>query len=274
MTREAWLKDHPYLEPVANLEKILEDAAAATPAAVPVPDLAPHAPERANGVPLLRSEVVSLDLTGAGQLFSALVDALASAALPEKLGEDARAVKDLLRVSPGYKGLSVRWASEGAPAEKAPATPQVGLLRYLAWRALRSALAPVVAANAAARGEEGWTQPYCPTCGAPPVMTQLSGPEGNRRRLLACGACGDRWGWKRIGCPYCDNEDGKTIDLLMLDAEPDLGIQICQACKGYLKIYRGDGQEALYLLDWPTLHLDAIAKEQGAARKGASLYDL
>ena len=41
-----------------------------------------------------------------------------------------------------------------------------------------------------------------------------------------------------------------------------------------MKTYAGQGEEALYLADWPTLLLDAMASERGYTRRGASLFDL
>jgi FdhE protein len=62
--------------------------------------------------------------------------------------------------------------------------------------------------------------------------------------------------------------------VLEVQDEPGLRLDVCEACKGYVKTYDGEGREALLLADWPTLHLDVIARERGYVRHGASLYEL
>jgi formate dehydrogenase maturation protein FdhE len=55
--------------------------------------------------------------------------------------------------------------------------------------------------------------------------------------------------------------------------EPGLRLEICNACKGYLKTWSG-AEDAPFFSDWATLHLDAMAAERGYLRLGASLYEL
>ena len=49
------------------------------------------------------------------------------------------------------------------------------------------------------------------------------------------------------------------LALLELEGPAGLRLDVCESCKGYLKTYTGQGQEALFLADWPTLVLDAMA---------------
>ncbi len=104
-------------------------------------------------------------------------------------------------------------------------------------------------------------------------MAQLVAGEGGRPRLLACGCCGTRWRFRRIGCPYCGNEDPARLDVIE-QGPSGVRLDVCEACRGYVKTYTGAGQEVLLLADWTTLVLDAMAGERGYRRRGASLYDL
>ena len=61
---------------------------------------------------------------------------------------------------------------------------------------------------------------------------------------------------------------------MAIEGEPTLRIDHCESCHGYLKTYNGEGNEALWLSDWSTLHLDLIAQDRGLKRLAASLYDL
>ncbi len=62
--------------------------------------------------------------------------------------------------------------------------------------------------------------------------------------------------------------------MLVVDGQEGLRIDACGACGGYLKTYTGEGDEELFLADWPTLHLDLAAVQRGFRRMGASLYDV
>ena len=56
--------------------------------------------------------------------------------------------------------------------------------------------------------------------------------------------------------------------------EAGLRIDHCEACKGYLKTYDGQGNEELLLADWSSLHLDLLAHDRGLKRMAASMFDL
>ncbi len=91
---------------------------------------------------------------------------------------------------------------------------------------------------------------------------------------MVCGCCATRWNYRRVGCPYCGEEAADKMALLELQGATGLRLDVCESCKGYVKTYAGQGQEALFLADWPTLLLDAMAGERGYVRRGASLFDL
>jgi FdhE protein len=59
-----------------------------------------------------------------------------------------------------------------------------------------------------------------------------------------------------------------------MEGEPALRIDHCEACRGYLKTYVGEGSEDLFLADWTSLHLDLLALDRGLKRLGRSLYDM
>lgn len=51
-------------------------------------------------------------------------------------------------------------------------------------------------------------------------------------------------------------------------------LQTIRNCQAYLKTYDGEGDEAVLLLDWTSLHLDVVAHDRGLRRRAASLYEL
>jgi FdhE protein len=245
MTRDAWLADHAYLRPVADLQALVDRAAASldVPAA-PVPRWEDYADEFRAGVPLLKSERAEIDL------------APAEAAVPALLGMVASA--------PGVTSLVSDSGQTVASDE--------GLLRYAAWAVLVRYLEPVLAQFSRWRDEERWLRNYCPTCGARPAMGQLIGKDPGRLRLLSCGACRTRWRYRRTGCPFCERADDHRLTVLSVEGEGGLRIDYCDHCHGYLKTYDGEGSEGVLLADWTSLHLDVLAQERGLKRLAGSLY--
>jgi FdhE protein len=272
-TRQRWLAAHPFLIPLAHFQALLGGAAAAVPA--PALDLAPfsdHAAAFAAGQPLLRAPTHGpLLRAAAADLLGDLLAGVAGLALPAPIAAGVAELRAALP-TPESRALAVTWLVDGE--EAAPPPPQTGLLRFLGWTALARTLGPVVEGFAAARDDGAWRRPTCPTCGALPVMAQLVDREAGRERQLVCGCCADRWSYKRLGCPYCGNEAADRLALLELEGPAGLRLDVCESCKGYLKTYTGRGEEALFLADWPTLVLDAMAAERGYTRRGVSLYEL
>ncbi|MBK9517562.1 MAG: formate dehydrogenase accessory protein FdhE [Anaeromyxobacter sp.] len=272
-TRRRWLAAHPFLVPLAHLQGLLERAVAATPApALDLPAFGAHAPAAAAGLPLLRGPTHGPLLRAAGaELLGDLLARVAAVRLPGPIAAGAFELRAAL-ATPGARALAITWLVEGEPA--APPPPQPGLLRYLGWTAFGRALAPAVADFAAARDERAWRRPICPTCGALPVMAHLVDHEAGHERRLVCGCCADRWSFERQRCPSCGNQAADRLGLLEFEGPAALRLDTCEACRGYLKVYTGRGEEALFLADWPTLVLDAMAAERGYLRRGASLFEL
>jgi FdhE protein len=267
--RHAWLATHPWLEPMARLHDLVEDAVARAPLRAPAVPLPAWAEEHATGVPLLRAAAgreVACAATGA---LAAVVERMASAEIGGKTGAACRELRQAL-AAPGALARAAAWIFWGSATGAPP--PHLGLVRLLGWSALRRMLAAPLAEAAPLRSEERWGRPHCPTCGALPGLAHLAADQGGRERWLACGCCGTRWPWRRIGCPFCGNEAPDR--LAVLEADGAVRLDVCEGCKGYLKTCVTDGEVDLFLADWPTLHLDLAARNHGFERVGASLYEL
>jgi FdhE protein len=269
ITLEAWLGTHPYLRPVRLLCAQVETAAAAGTACSAVPLWDAYADDFRAGMPLLKSAAAGIDLEACGRTVLALVERLASDPTAGKLAADASALSAELRDGGTSPGRVVDWLL--GEETFTPSSP--GLLRYLGWTAMARHLAPVVEQYATWRDEERWQRAYCPTCGSPPSMAQLVGTDPGRMRFLSCGCCGTRWRYSRTGCPFCEKDDRKLASL-SIEGEAGLRIDSCELCKGYLKTYDGEGDEAVLLSDWTSLHLDVLAHDRGLKRLAASLYEL
>ena len=269
MTLEGWLETHPWLRPAASFFARVEASAASLESAGPeIPPWDDYRADFLAGIPLLQSRDAPLDSGPAGAILDGLVGGLASDLSAGPFAEEIRAVHGIFRRDRDLPRRAVAWLL----GDDSFTPPDPGLMRFLGWTAMRRYLVPLVTAFGAWRDEEGWLRRYCPTCGSAPAMAQLAGADPGRRRLLACGCCGTRWQFQRTECPFCAN-DSQRLSAVTVDGEGGLRIDFCESCRGYLKTYDGQGNEALLLSDWTSLHLDVIAADRGLKRAAASLYD-
>jgi FdhE protein len=269
MTQDVWLARHPYLQPVAELHVLVDNAAVEIPIADPSAlDWENYLHDFRRGIPLLHSSNAPIDFGPAERVVALLVEKLASTPLPGKLGDECRAVATELRGELDAPQRAVAWLLDRDVFSSA--CP--GLLRYLGWTALARHLRPVVDAFASWRDEERWLRSYCPTCGSLPAMAQLVGTDPGHRRFLSCGRCGTRWCYRRTECPFCENENDHRLAVLAVEGEGGLRIDYCESCGGYLKTYDGEGSESVLLADWTSIHLDIVARDRGLKRLAASLY--
>jgi FdhE protein len=269
-TREGWLEAHPYLQPVAALCVEVDRAAAEIEAESPgTLCWDDYSGDFQEGIPFLQSSRAMIDLEPAGRAAASLVRKLSSESSSKRIAAEASALDAELRSDPEAPRRIVAWLL----GDESFAPPSPGLLRYLGWTVMSRYLRPVRAAFDQWRDDERWLRNYCPTCGSAPAMAQLIGLDQGRKRLLVCGRCDTRWLFKRTECPFCGN-DPQRLATLSVEGDAGLRIDYCESCKGYLKAYAGEGNEALLLSDWSSLHLDLLAYDRGLKRLAASLYEL
>jgi len=236
------------LEPVLALVHREAQAAA-------VPQIPLAEPEARNGVglPVLSRADFRVDVDEGLRMFRRLVAAAPTFPLREQ-AEDPKWIEGVLLA---YAAGDL----ETAPSE-AEATRRVQQLTFFAGMALL----PGLEAAATCLGRwvsPAWTEAICPVCGTQPRLAELRAPEG--RRYLHCGFCGWAWSYRRSGCPFCDNADGRGIELLVVEDDPRCKIELCGQCRRYLKLV--DNHECFGLVpsleDLTTPHLDLLALERG-----------
>ena len=257
-SHDSWLVRHRYLQSVADVRTIVDAAAARVPAPpVSTPQWPDYLDDFHAGIPLLHSERAGLDLVEPVSAVLSVLDAL-------------RAMPAALPFSARCRALDADLRASGT----LPPRVEAGLFRVLLWAVLARQLHLVVAAFGNWRDEERWLRKYCPTCGEPPAMAQLVGRDPGRLRLLSCGCCRTRWRYRRTGCPFCEVADDHRLAVVTVEGEGGLRIDYCNACRGYLKTYDGEGSEDVMLADWTSIHLDFIARDRGLQRLAASLYEV
>ena len=155
-------------------------------------------------------------------------------------------------------------------------------LTQLLELALQPVLWEAAARCASITDLDRWDRGYCPVCGAWPALAELVGPE--RRRVLRCGRCGTAWSWLILLCPYCGNDDHRTLGTLTAAssvrpgaASPTRGephaerVDTCERCHGYVKAigtFTPHPAVGLAAEDVASIHLDLGAREAGYTRPG------
>lgn len=120
----------------------------------------------------------------------------------------------------------------------------------------------------------GWKQGKCPVCGANPFLAILRSEDG--ARLLACSFCRTEWSFPRLVCPFCGNNNQRSLGFFYLPEKEAYRVYICQECKHYLKtvVAQNLGRRPLPGVEnLVTLFLDEIAQGEGYS-SGESFYPL
>ena len=143
-----------------------------------------------------------------------------------------------------------------------------GLLMTLSQNALKPALRAWCRQLTPLDRGIPWHKGTCCVCGATATLGELQ--ENDQVKHLRCGSCGADWQFRRLQCMYCGNEDHKTQRYLHAESHRErMHVEVCDACKGYLKViaaFTPTPPEMLPAEDLATLHLDYIAQEHGYMR--------
>ncbi|MCL5022711.1 MAG: formate dehydrogenase accessory protein FdhE, partial [Nitrospirae bacterium] len=210
------------------------------------------------GLPLLHGLDLGLDAEGARALMLLLAGSLENS---EKNG-NARLVRlaleegrldvcNLLSRTTAHENDAVRSAAEGLGLDPDFLRTLAENVLKPAFRAWRRQLMPLTQ-------DSVWNRGDCPVCGASPVLGELR--DNNLMKHLRCGRCGADWQFRRLQCLYCGNEDHRTLGFLYAEGEREkYRVEICEKCKGYLKVittFAPTPPELLAVEDLATLHLD------------------
>lgn len=217
-----------------------------------------------NGQPALNPEEVIVDWGLFDDVLGRIIE------VARRYGEDLEGVDSIPLSSDGYEawheGLVAGFLREEAllshAAERAGVS--LGAFAFLSHQAL----VPFVEAYAEALSERydtaDWAHGRCPVCGAHPLMGWLEEETGGRQ--LHCCLCRMDWSFKRIGCPFCGNEDQQTLKFFYDEKDDIHRVEVCDKCKAYIKTTdtrKGGGCLVVPVEDLITLHLDLVARDEG-----------
>ena len=195
------------------------------------PAVAPDAGEAVarleQGLPLLSAEALVLDGLALAEVCDEIVSIVAERQ-PELADALAAVRARLIRERERLGILAVEYLregriGEGEEAELLASIFDTALHPFL--RALALTLAPLVRDGA-------WYRGICPVCGGEPDFAAL-GRRGGQRRLL-CSRCDTEWTFRRVGCPFCGNDDPRQLGYYPSD-NGAYRLNVCGACRRYIK---------------------------------------
>jgi FdhE protein len=221
------------------------------------------AAKMAGGFPLVDFSTVGFDLSEPREYFLALLE-IAEKRNPGETAEMARKIRegeitfnDLIFES--FNPLPLEEEAEGGEEDAT-----FDLVELFIEESLRPALEQVVIRHGEAVTKSDWSEGYCPICGRDPKIGEIRDEEGTR--YLFCNQCGFEWSFLRIKCPFCSNEEQQTLAYFTIEADERYRVDVCNACKRYIKIvdFRETNRKAdLDVEDIATLHLDMLANDEG-----------
>ena len=113
---------------------------------------------------------------------------------------------------------------------------------------------------------------YCPTCGREPLISKLEAEIGSR--WLFCSFCHTEWLFKRLGCPFCENDEQDSLRYFYVEGDEGHRVDVCDKCKRYIKtvdsreMYRSQNP---YVEHLATLALDIVAEKEGFRQGGTTM---
>lgn len=100
-----------------------------------------------------------------------------------------------------------------------------------------------VAAPADMSTSDTWQFGYCPVCGLWPRMARINAEDN--RRYLWCIGCETTWGFSRLRCPFCLEDDQSKLGYLKIADTERYRIYTCDSCHRYLKTVIDQGAKEI-----------------------------
>ncbi len=113
----------------------------------------------------------------------------------------------------------------------------------------------------------------CPLCGGQPLLGVLRVEGDGGKRFLICSFCGNEWGFRRILCPTCGEEDEKKLPVYVAEQFPHIRVETCDTCMFFVRTIdlTKDGHAVPVVDDLAAIPLTLWAHEHGYSRLQANL---
>ncbi len=136
---------------------------------------------------------------------------------------------------------------------------------YAEWLAERAVQPQIIA-----------TQPVCPHCQAMPQVGVLRQEGDGSKRSLICSLCATEWGYRRIVCLFCGEEDEKKLCYYAADGFEHVRVEACERCKTYIETVdlTKNGLAVPLVDELASVPLTLWAQEKGYTKRQSNLLGM
>jgi len=161
------------------------------------------------------------------------------------------------------EAVAVDYLREGRVRGEEEAGLDAYLLTFIFINALRPFLRAQAQTLASWVDDSVWYRGRCPICGGEPDVAALE--RGSGRRRLLCSRCDSEWAFRRVGCPFCGNDDPHQLAYYP-SGDQVYRLNVCEQCRRYLKtidLRQVAGERLLAAERVLTAAMDVAALEAG-----------
>lgn len=207
----------------------------------------------------------------AGNLLEAIINSLKDdSQLPVEIISGCKAIDEKAKEDKDFYVTFIKDVIEAKDDKETSLEEAVFNTAYLlSWLSIAYILKSSVKDITETADEKGYVESLCPVCGKEPSMAILKRGTKGRRRRLSCGHCHSEWYYKRIGCPYCGNEDQNSLRLLQTENEPNIRADVCNKCNSYILTNLAESDVSKQ--EWAWLHIDILCNKESLSKKGSLL---
>ncbi|MFI5092515.1 MAG: formate dehydrogenase accessory protein FdhE [Candidatus Acidiferrales bacterium] len=114
----------------------------------------------------------------------------------------------------------------------------------------------------------------CPLCGGQPMLGVMRVEGDGGKRFLICSFCEYEWGFRRILCPTCGEEDEKKLPVYVAEQFPHIRVETCNTCMFFIRTIdlTKDGHAVPVVDDLAAIPLTLWAHEHGYKRLQPNLF--
>lgn len=257
-------EERPQLaETIRLYAKIVEaQAAVAVGEGVSLPERKEAVARLGSGEPLLSPKTLDIDAKAFADLCSRIGFALAQCR--------REFVKPLARIHAWLRDhaeemgrLARDYLREGHVRKGEEAGLDGNLLSFIFNNSLRPFLRTKAEEYADTISDSLWYRNRCPICGGEPDLAALE--RGSGRRRLLCSRCDSEWGYVRVACPFCGNDDPAKLGYYPSE-DRVYRLSVCDRCHRYLKtidLREAGGERLLPAERVLTIGMDFAAQKAG-----------
>ena len=210
-------------------------------------------------------------INNASKIFEAIVNSLKdSDELPSEITAACKEIDKLANKDENFYATFIKDVLNATDEKETSLDDTVFNTAYLlCWQSIAYLIKPSIKDIAEKADEKGYVESHCPMCGKEPSIAVLKRGTKGRRRRLVCGHCRTEWFYKRIGCPYCGNEDQNSLRILQSENEPNIRADVCNKCKSYILTNLAESDVSKQ--EWAWLHMDILCSKESLSKKGSLL---